>query len=265
MPFTILLLHLRNLPGVAVAGGEAHEAVGKVVVVHESAKLAAEVGRAAHSAVPVANDGLSDERSEVVIVLPADTLDSNGDIGGGHGVVTDPDLGANEIGLGLLSSGDGGETGRGSSGEASEVLLSKLDELGMRYATSTDENHAVSSVVGLDVLLKVTALDGLDVLLGAEDGPAEGLALVSGSVQVVENNLLELLVNLLLLAEDDITLTLNGRGLELGVLENIGQDVDGVRDIGVEGLGVVDGVLALFSIRNARGNDGRADEPKCRR
>lgn len=62
---------------------------------------------------------------------------------------------------------------------------------------------------------------------------------------MVEDNLLELLVNLLLLAQDHITLTLDGGRLELGVLEDVGEDIDGLGDIVVEGLGVVDGVLAL--------------------
>jgi hypothetical protein len=56
---------------------------------------------------------------EVVIVLPADTLNSNGDVGRRHGVVTDADLGANELGLLLLLGGDsfGGVVG-GFGGEA---------------------------------------------------------------------------------------------------------------------------------------------------
>jgi hypothetical protein len=62
---------------------------------------------------------------------------------------------------------------------------------------------------------------------------------------VVEHNLLELLVDLFLLAENDITLALDGLGLELGVLEDIGEDVDGGGDVVVERLGVVDGVFAL--------------------
>jgi hypothetical protein len=65
---------------------------------------------------------------------------------------------------------------------------------------------------------------------------------------VVEDNLLELLVNLLLLAKNDVALALDGLGVELGVLENVGKDVDGVGDVRVEGLGVVDGVLALWKV-----------------
>jgi hypothetical protein len=63
---------------------------------------------------------------------------------------------------------------------------------------------------------------------------------------VVEDDLLELLVYLFLLAENDITLAFDCLGLELGVLEDIRENVDGCGDIVVEGLGVVDGVLTLL-------------------
>lgn len=65
-------------------------------------------------------------------------------------------------------------------------------------------------------------------------------------MKVVEDDFLELLVNLLLFAENDVALALDGLGLELGVLQNIGKNVDSCGDVGVEGLGVVDGVFALL-------------------
>lgn len=61
---------------------------------------------------------------------------------------------------------------------------------------------------------------------------------------MVKDDLLHLLVNLLLLAEDDITLALNGSVIQGGVLENVREDLNGLGDIGLEGLGVVDGLLA---------------------
>lgn len=210
------------------------------------AELAAKEGRLAHSTVPVTDDGLGDQSGEVVIILPADTLNGESDVSGGDGVVTETNLRANELGEALLlGSQSEGSGGRGLAGEGTEVLLSESDELLVGNATSTNENHTVSSVVGLDVVGQVVAGDGLDVLLGAEDGAAKGLALVSGGVKVVEDDLLELLVNLLLLAEDHIALTLDGTSLELGVLENISEDIDGLGNIVVEGLGVVDGVFTL--------------------
>jgi hypothetical protein len=216
------------------------------VVADVGAELAAEEGRLAHSAVPVTDDGLGNEGGEVVIVLPADTLNGESDVSGGDGVVTETDLGANELGGALLLGSEGkGSGSRGLAGEGTEVFLGEADELLVGDTTSTNEDHAVSSVVGLDVVGQVVTGDGLDVLLGAEDGAAKGLALVSGGVQVVEDDLLELLVNLLLLAQDHVTLTLNSTGLELGVLKDIGEDVDGLGDVVVEGFGVVDGVLTL--------------------
>lgn len=218
------------------------------MVLNERAELAAKVGGVTHGTVPVTDDGLGDESGEVVIVLPADTLDGKGNVSSGESVVTDSDLGTDELGGTLLLSSKGqGSRGRGLAGEATEVLLSEPHELLVGDTTGTNEDHAVSSVVGLDVVDQVVTGDGLDVLLGAEDGATEGLVLESSGVEVVENNLLELLVDLLLLTEDDVALTLNGSGLQLGVLKDIGEDVDGLGDIVVEGLGVVDGVLALCS------------------
>lgn len=244
--FFFFQIRTKNSPGIAVAGRETHEAVGKVVALNEGAELAAEVRGVAHGTVPVTDDGLGDKGSKVVIVLPADTLNGKGNVGSGKSVVTDSDLGANELGLALLLSAEGGSGGGwGLAGQTTEVLLSESDELLVGDTTSTDKDHAVSSVVGLDVLGQVVAGDGLDVLLGAEDSTAERLALVSSSVEVVEDNFLELLVNLLLLTENHIPLAFNRRRLELRVLQNVGEDIDGLGDIVVEGLGVVDGVFPL--------------------
>ena len=68
--------------------------------------------------------------------------------------------------------------------------------------------------------------------------------LEGGGVKVVKDNLLHLLINLLLLAENDITLALDGSVIQSGVLENVREDLNGLGDIGLEGLSVVDGLLA---------------------
>lgn len=235
-----------NSPSIAVAGRETHEAVGEVVALDKGAELAAEVRGVAHGTVPVTDDGLGDKGSEVVIVLPADTLSGKGNVSSGESVITDSDLGPNELGLALLLGAEGGSGGGwGLAGQRTEVLLSESDEVLVGDTTSTNKDHAVSSVVGVNVLGQVVTGDGLDVLLGAEDGTAERLVLVSSSVKVVEDNLLELLVNLLLLTENHIPLALNGGRLKLRVLQNIGEDIDGLGDIVVEGLGVVNGVFPL--------------------
>lgn len=237
---------VQDSPGVAVASGEAHEAVGKAVLVDESAELAAGVGGVAKSLVVVANNGLGDKSGEVVIIAPADTLNSNADVGGRDGVVADSDVGTDEIGP-LLGKEVGASLG-GLGGEAGEVLLGHLNELLVGDAAGTNKNHAVGGVVALDVVGELGAGDIADVLAGTEDGAAQRLVLVCDGVQVIENNLVQLLLNLLRLAQNDIAFPLNRRLLELRVLENVLQDVDALGNVLVEGLGEVDGVLALGSL-----------------
>lgn len=62
-------------------------------------------------------------------------------------------------------------------------------------------------------------------------------------MQVVKDDLLELLVHLLLLTKDHVPLPLDGRLVELRVLENVREDVNSLVDVLVERLGVVDGLL----------------------
>lgn len=62
-------------------------------------------------------------------------------------------------------------------------------------------------------------------------------------MQVVEDDLLHLLVNLLLLAEDDVPLPLDRTTFEGRVLEDIANDVHACVHILREALGVVDGLL----------------------
>lgn len=214
------------------------------MTVDEAAKLAALVRSIAHSLVIVSDNSLGDKSSEVVLGVPANTLDSEGDVGSADGVVTDTDVGADEVGL--LLGQKVGLVLNTLAGETREVLLGEIDKLLVRNTTRADEDHALGSVVVLDIVGELGAGDVADVLAGTEDGAAQRLALEGSGVQVVKDNLLDLLLDLLGLAEDDVALALDGGLLELGVLENIGQDVDTLGNVGVEGLGEVDGVLALY-------------------
>jgi hypothetical protein len=58
-------------------------------------------------------------------------------------------------------------------------------------------------------------------------------------VEVVENNLFQLLVNLLLLPQYNIPLSLDGRRVKLRVLKDITDDVHSLGDVLLEALGVV--------------------------
>ena len=65
-------------------------------MVNKAAQLATLVRSAAHSLIVVANDGLGNQSSEVVIVIPAHTLNGNGNVSSRDGIVSYADLGANE-------------------------------------------------------------------------------------------------------------------------------------------------------------------------
>lgn len=75
--------------------------------------------------------------------------------------------------------------------------------------------------------------------------------LEGSGVEVVENDLLDLLLYFLGLAQNNVTLALDSRLLELGVLKDIGENVDTLGNIGVEGLGEVDSVFALVGCQTS--------------
>ena len=195
---------------IAVRRGEGHERIREFVLMDEGAEFTPQVGRVAHRAIPVADDGLRDERGEVVVVLPAHALDRDGDVGRRHRVVAYPHLGADEVGFRHLPAVAGGVLRvRVVGGHVGEVLLGELDELVVRDAAGADEDHAVRCVVRLDVVGQLVAGDGLDVLFRAEDGAAEGLVLEGGGVEMVEDDFFQLLVNLFLFAENHVPLPFN--------------------------------------------------------
>lgn len=178
------------------------------MAVNEAAELAALVRSIAHGLVVVANDGLGNKGGEVVLRVPAHTLNSQSNVGSADGVITDTDIGADEVSL--LLGLKVGSVLDALAGETGEVLLREVDKLLVGNATSADKNHALGSIVVFDVVRELSAGDVADVLTRAEDRTAKGLALEGGSVQVVEYNLLDLLLNLLRLTEDDVAFALNG-------------------------------------------------------
>lgn len=60
---------------------------------------------------------------------------------------------------------------------------------------------------------------------------------------MVENDLFQLLVDLLLLPQNDVPFPFNGRRVKLRVLEDITDNVDSLRNILLETLGVVDSLF----------------------
>ena len=189
----------------------------------------------AHGAVVVADDSLSNKCSEVVIVLPANTFNSDGDVCCWDGVITETDLRTDKVWQTLLVPDESlSLSAWGLTWKARKVLLSELNKLLVLDSTGTNEYHTVGSVVLLDVASQVIAAYRLDVLLRTKNCLAKRLSLESGCVKVVEDNLAEVLVNFLLLAKNNVTLALDCRILELGVLKDVAKDANSGRDVRVE-------------------------------
>jgi len=158
--------------GVGVRQVEVAERVGVVAGRHDVRQLGRQQGGGAQRAVPVAHDRGEDVHGPVVGVLVRDALDGDRDVAVLPGVVTDADLGADERRLlpGLAAERLAG--GR----ELGKVLLGELDELVVVDRAGAGKDHLVGVQVLGPVLEEVVPVNGLDVLVGAEDVVTEGLA-----------------------------------------------------------------------------------------
>ena len=114
----------------------------------------------------------------------------------------------------------------------------------MLHGPRPRNDHARRSVVAAHVGANVVARDGLYVVLAAQYGAAQRGAAVGGGVQTVEDDLAELPVHLLHLAQNGVALPLHVVLLHLAVLNDVCQDVHGLRHVALEHLGVEDGLLA---------------------
>lgn len=125
------------------------------------------------------------------------------------------------------------------------MLLGKLNQLIVGDTSRTDQHHTVRSVVCLDVASQIIALDALDIFGRTKDSTSQRLSLESSCVQMIENNFFQLLVDLFGLPQDNVTLALNSLRLELGVLKDVGKNVDRGWDVCVKSFGIVYGVFTL--------------------
>lgn len=199
--------------------------------------VALQVG-SGRSSIPVTNDLLGHKRGVVVRRVGRHTLDGNGNVGSGDGVITETDLSTDELGHVRGVTRTSARSDRGGRGlERAEVLLSKSNELLVLNGTSTNKNNAVSLEVLLDVAVNLGLGDSLDVVSRAGNGAAERLGLESNSVEMVEDNVLVRLGSIIGVLENSLTFTLNHSIVDSRVLEHISQDLNSLGDISLEGLG----------------------------
>ena len=224
---------------VLVAGVEGGDGVGELVLGNLLAHLGGNVLTQAGGAVVGTEHGLHDHEGEGVLGGPAGTLEGQGDVGGVVGIESDANVNAGEDG-GIVGGING--TG-GGGGKLAKMGRGQVAKLGVVDGTGTSDDHAGGGVVGVDVVAEVGLGEAADVLLGAEDGAPETGALEGGGVEVVQNELLLLLVDLGHFPKDDVALPLDGGLLELGVEEDVGEDLNGLTNILLEDLGEVDSLL----------------------
>jgi hypothetical protein len=156
----------------------------------------------------------------------------------------------------------GGRWGGGLTrlGVAPEVL-GGLDDVRRVDAAGDAEDQAMGAVPGVDVVHQVAALNGGDAVEIAGDVPADGLVAVGGVGEEAEGALAGLVVGAADLLLDDGALALDFGGVEQGVAQAVGEDVEGEVEA-VEGDAVPEAgeLLAGEGVEGAAGAfDGGAD------
>lgn len=224
---------------VLVTGVEGGDGVGELVLGDLLAHLGGDVLAKAGGTVVGTEHGLHDHEGEGILGGPAGTLEGKGDVGSVVGIESDANVTAGEDG-GVVGSIDG--TGRGG-GELAKVGGGQVAKLGVVDGTGTSYDHAGGGVVSVDVVTEIGLGKAANVLFGTEDGPSKASALEGGGVKVIQNELLLLLVDLGHFPKDDVALPLDGGLLELGVEEDVGENLDGLTNVLLEDLGEVDGLL----------------------
>lgn len=197
------------------------------------------VDAAALRAIPGADQGVGDHERNVILIAPSAAFNSDGDVGQRQRVVAHANLRAGEA---------AGREQRRLSIEGvlqlSQLLLGQLHQVVVLDAAGGGQHDARRVVVGVDVVLQVLSRDRFDVLGGAEDGVAQRRSLIGGGVQVIEHDLLQVALHLLHLAQDDAALALDLGLAQLGVLDDVAEDFDGLRHVLRQTFGVEDGLLA---------------------
>lgn len=248
-PFGVLAVPLQDCvdapeADVRVGGGKGHEGVAERlgnVPDHALAERRQAVQTDVVGPVEVADNGLRNQRREVVRRRPRAALDRQRHVQVGQRVVLDVDVARLE---------NGQPCSRGAQWlrlvadrHVAKVLERNPDHLLVVHAAGTDEHHPVALVVGPDVVFQVFLLDGLDAFDGAKNRSAERLVLEDNLVQPVKHNLVVHLVHFLTLSDDHGSFLLDGHLFQLRSRQNIAQDVHTPRDVLLERLGVVDRVF----------------------
>eukprot|EP00906_Rhabdomonas_costata_P027859 RCo039560 len=238
-------------PGIAVRGPEGGDAVDGVVLV-ELPQLEHPVVGVIEVRNDVAGEAAVRRLALVPAVVPQQLLDdaqlegvgvarTTGSPGHGH-----VGQGDQLVGFALLPTHEAGRAGclGHRVGQAAEVLRRQVAQLALVHGPRADKDHTGARVVGRDKVVDQLLVDPLlNVLWGAQDGQSVARPLEGPRVKVVHQNLVNARLDVLLLLQDGATLGLHVGLGAAGVQEDVRQDVHGLRDVLLEALHVVAGVL----------------------
>ena len=137
----------------------------------EGTKLAAKVGGVAHRSVPITDDCLRDQGGKIIVVFPAHTFNCDGNVCCWASVVSHSDLGTDEVRCLLLSGSTRGScSGWWFHRDVGEVLLRKFHQLLVRYTTSADQDHTISSIIFRDIADQIVPLNARNVFFWPQNG-----------------------------------------------------------------------------------------------
>lgn len=123
------------------------------------------------------------------------------------------------------------------------MFRSQSAQFGVINGTGSSNDHARGSVVSLDVTAQIIPGQAADILFRSQDGSTQRRTLEGGSMQMVQNKFFLVLVNFGHFSQNDITFTLNGGALELGVEQDVGDDLDSLANVLLENLSKVGGLF----------------------
>jgi hypothetical protein len=123
------------------------------------------------------------------------------------------------------------------------MLVGKVAQRSVLNGTSSSNDHAWGGVVILNVGFQVTAGQGSDVLLGAQNSPSQTCSLKGSRMKVIQDQFLLLLVDFGHFSQDHVAFALNGGLFQLAIEKNIGKDLNGTANVVLEDFGKVNRLL----------------------
>ena len=135
-----------------------------------------------------------------------------------------------------IAGGFGG--GHGAAAETGELVFRHLQDGIVGDRARGHDHHAIRAVVGRHEVVEVLATEMADGLLLAEDGPAHRLGWIDDRLEVIEDEIVRRVAGLAKLLKDDLAFALQLGLVEGRAHQDVGQDIEGKRDIGLQRSGV---------------------------